>query len=523
MLNPKDLEFLTEDEVAELDDLIGPEDGISWAAQDGPQRAAFESEADVIGYGGAAGGGKTDLICGLGLKKHKRVLIVRRQKDQTRGIVQRMGEIIGSTDGYSSQQSAWRLPGGTLIEFGGLDNPGDEAKWQGRPHDLKAFDEATEIRESQVRFIMGWNRSNDPSLHAQTLLTFNPPRTAEGQWVISFFAPWLDPSHPRPAVPGELRWFTTIGGKDEEVPDNRPFVIIDKQRVYDFDPESTKPEDVLRPRSRTFFPARVTDNKYYLRTGYVSVLQSMPEPLRSQMLYGDFRAGIKDDPWQIIPTKWVEEAMARWEHPGRLPAMQSMGVDVARGGDDMTVISRRHGRWFDELVCLPGADTPDGPAVAGQVFSLRRDYAVVHIDAIGVGASPYDFLKTMRVPVVGVNGSELPSGPDRSGFMTFRNKRTEMWWRMREALDPAHNFGICLPPDKKLLADLTAPLWSPEGKTIVMESRAEIIKRIGRSPDRGTAVCLAWMRTPTAEELSKKVRPEKPNHNPLDLLKKRAP
>lgn len=516
----KDLEYLTPEEQAEMDELLAAA-GANWAPQEGPQQAAFNSEADIIGYGGAAGGGKTDLICGLSLLKHERVLVIRRQKDQTRGIIQRLGEILGGQDGYSSQQSAWRV-GPRLIEFGGLDNPGDESKWQGRPHDLKAFDEATEIRESQVRFIMGWNRSNKPGVKPRTLLTFNPPRTTEGRWVIDFFAPWLDPAHPNPAVPGELRWYTTIAGKDKEVPDSRPFIIVDGEHVYDFDEATVAQEHVLRPRSRTFFPARVTDNKYYVRTGYVSVLQAMPEPLRSQMLYGDFRAGVKDDPWQIIPTRWVEEAMERWEHPGSLPPMQSMGVDVARGGDDMTVISRRHGRWFDELVCLPGTDTPNGPAVAGQVVTYRRDHAVVHIDVIGVGSSPYDFLKTMRVPTVGVNGANNPSGPDMAGVMTFRNSRTEMWWRLREALDPANNFGLCLPKDKALLADLTAPLWKPEGKTIVMESRADILKRIGRSPDRGTAVCLAWMRTPTADELARKVQPNKVAHNPLNVLK-RAP
>ena len=36
-----------------------------------------------------------------------------------------------------------------ICEFGGLDNPGDERRWQGRPHDLKAFDEVTEQREDR--------------------------------------------------------------------------------------------------------------------------------------------------------------------------------------------------------------------------------------------------------------------------------------------------------------------------------------------------------------------------------------
>jgi hypothetical protein len=61
--------------------------------------------------------------------------------------------------------------------------------------------------------------------------------------------------------------------------------------------------------SRTFIPSRVSDNPYLMGTGYMTQLQSLPEPLRSQMLYGDFKAGVQDDPWQVIPTAWVEAAM----------------------------------------------------------------------------------------------------------------------------------------------------------------------------------------------------------------------
>ncbi|HAV3460553.1 TPA: terminase, partial [Acinetobacter baumannii] len=113
-----------------------------WFPLEGPQMAAYTSDADIIGYGGAAGGGKTDLIAGLSLNVHKRVLIVRREKAQTDGIVQRIEEIVGHKNGYNTQKSAWRFDNGRLLEFGGLDNMGDEKRWQGRAHDLKALDEA---------------------------------------------------------------------------------------------------------------------------------------------------------------------------------------------------------------------------------------------------------------------------------------------------------------------------------------------------------------------------------------------
>lgn len=471
-----------------------------WTPLPGPQTMAYESKADIIGYGGAAGGGKTDLIVGKALNKHKRALVIRKEKAQTEGVIQRIEEVVGNKDGFNSQKAIWRTNVGScpLIEFGGLDNPGDERRWQGRPHDLKAFDEVTEQQEAQVRFVMGWTRTNDPTLHAQVLMTFNPPTTAEGRWVLKFFAPWLDKNHPNPAAPGELRWFTTIGeDQDVEVPDGRPFVLgADGQYVYDFDPADYTPEQIITPKSRTFIPARVTDNTFYMKSGYLSQLQSLPEPLRSQMLYGDFGAGIEDDPWQVIPTAWVEAAQARWSRPARLEPMDSMGVDVARGGRDKTDIARRHGMWFDEPLSYPGSETPNGPSVAGLVIAARRDQAPIHLDVIGVGSSPYDFLVDAGQQVIGVNVAEAATGTDKSGRLRFANLRSQLWWAMREALDPANNTGICLPPDSQLKADLCAPKWGLRGAAIQVESREDIVKRIGRSPDRGTAYILALMDTP---------------------------
>lgn len=453
-----------------------------------------------MGYGGSAGGGKTDLVAGKACTKHQRVLIIRREKAQTEGLIQRLGEIIGSTNGFNSQKSIWRVPVGSqpLIEFGGLDNPGDERRWQGRPHDLKCFDEVTEMREAQVRFIMGWTRTSDANQHAQVIMTFNPPTTNEGRWVIKFFAPWLDKSHPNPAQPGELRWFTTIGDDlDHEVPDSRPFVLgPDNSLIYEFKPGDYKPEQIIRPKSRTFVPARITDNVYYMRSGYMSQLQALPEPLRSQMLYGDFQAGVADDMWQVIPTAWVEAAMARWTALSPKPPMDSMGVDVARGGKDKTVLAKRHGMWFDKPDRYPGSDTPDGPTVAGLVIAASRDAAPIHIDVIGVGSSPYDFLNNANQQVIGVNVSEKALGTDKSGRLRFFNQRSELAWKFREALDPTNNTGIALPPDDKLKSDLTAFTWGLSGSVVKVADREDIVKKLGRSPDDASAFFLALMDTP---------------------------
>lgn len=510
---------LTEAERAVLRDLIDREP--VWRPLRGPQTLAAACEADITGYGGSAGGGKTDLIAGLTLTAHKRALIVRREKAQTEGIVQRLVELVGSTDGFNGQKSIWRLPVGSqaLVEFAGLDNPGDEQRWQGRPHDLKAFDEVTEMREHQVRFVMGWNRTNDPRQRTRVLMTFNPPTTAEGRWVIRFFAPWLDPTHPRPAAPGELRWFTTVGDdQDYEVPDGRPFVLVDGKPCYEFDAGAYRPEDIIRPKSRTFIPARVTDNPYYVKSGYIQQLQALPEPLRSQMLYGDFRAGMRDDAFAVFPTAWVDAAVARWRQPDKLALMDSVGVDVARGGVDKTIIICRHGQWYAKPIEHAGLATPDGAITGALVMAAARDGARLHLDVIGVGSSPVDWLAEREQPVIGVNVATSATDTVKGTAVGFLNLRAQLMWKLREALDPANNTGIALPPSPELRADLAAVTWFPRGKLIAIVPREELIKRLGRSPDWLSALMLASMDSPDMRALEAALRrpTSERDYNPLD-------
>lgn len=497
--DPALLAYLSPAELAELDALLASDTAV-WRALPGPQSMAYWSDADIVGYGGAAGGGKTDLACGLSLTAHRKVGIFRENGTELTGVIDRFAELLGGRDGYNGQANIWRTarPDRTpvQIEFGSFPNNGDEKKYQGRPHDLLVFDEAANMREAAVRFLMGWLRTTTPGQRCRALLTFNPPTTAAGRWIIAFFAPWLDRKYPNPAKPGELRYFATVDGADIEVPDKRAFVLVDGERVHDFDPSAYHPTDIITPMSRTFIPSRVSDNPYLMGTGYVSTLQSLPEPLRSQMLNGDFQAGIEDDPWQVIPTAWVEAAQARWKRPDKLAPMDSLGVDVARGGRDQTIIARRHGMWFDEPLTYAGSATPDGPTVAGLTISAKRDDAPIHIDVIGVGSSPYDFLNDADQQVIGVNVAEAATTTDRSGRLRFKNLRSQLWWQMREALDPTNNTGIALPPDPALLADLCAPTWELSGSTIQVASREQIITRIGRSPDFGSAYILALIDTP---------------------------
>lgn len=509
-IDPELLKRLSPEQLAELDKLL-LEDKVLWRPLPGPQSLAYYSKADVTGYGGAAGGGKSDLAVGLALTQHQKVGIFRQNGTELVGVIDRISEILKGRDGLNVNDRIWRItrPDGVpvQIEFGSFPTPGEERKYQGRPHDLLVFDEASNMRMDAVRFLLGWLRTTDPRQRTRALMTFNPPTTAEGRWVVEYFAPWLDKKHKNPAKPGEIRYFAVMDGKEREVENGQPFMHGAEKII---------------PQSRTFIPSRISDNPYLMNTGYMAQLQSMPEPLRSQMLHGDFSAGMEDDPWQVIPTAWVEAAQARWKMPDKLEEMTSLGVDVARGGRDQTIIARRHGMWFNQPLVYPGTQTPDGPTVAALTMAAKRDQAPIHIDVIGVGSSPYDFLREMGHQTIGVNVAESARGMDKSGRIQFKNYRSELWWRMREALDPVNNTGICLPPDPRLMADLCAPTWKYSGTTIAVASREEVMDKIGRSPDFGTAFVLALIDTVKTNTLLadwRKNLNQSAEYDPYDVLR----
>jgi hypothetical protein len=498
-----------------------------WTPQDGPQVAAYTSDADVLGYGGQAGGGKSDVLIGLAGTQHWRSIIFRREFPRVRELIERSREIFNARglaagkDSFNEQTHLWRLSDDRQIEFAAMQYEKDKLGYQGRPKDFYGFDEATEFSESQIRFVIGWNRSthidkrtNKPQ-RCRVVLGFNPPMTAEGEWIIAFFLPWLaylfpdQYSYPHPAAPGELRWFAQSEQDEHEhevaIADLAWYVSFDgsfwqvetddlvQRGAHRLVPQRGYVEDgkLVTAKSRTFIPASLKDNPILEATGYGATVNAMPEPYRS-LLRGQWGAGKVEDPWQVIPTAWIKLAQARWTFQQPDDALLSVGVDVARGGKDKTVIAKLYGKWFAPLDKYPGASTPDGPTVAALALPYSNALCGLFVDVIGVGGAVYDALKG-HARVAGVNFAEgAPMDRDKSGKLKFRNVRAMAYWRLREALDPHTGDGLALPPDPELEADLKAAKWSLTTGGILIESKEDIQERIGRSPDSGDAVALAY-------------------------------
>ena len=248
------------------------------------------------------------------------------------------------------------------------------------------------------------------------------------------------------------------------------------------------------PMTRTFIPARLEDNPY-LDPKYKAQIQSLPEPLRSKLLKGDFLAGREDHAWQVIPTDWVRQAQGRWK-PG-VPQglkMLTLGVDIGGGGNnDPHVMAALYANWFDQITVIQGVDAKNGPLLAGQIMMHRKDGALVILDMTGGwGGSAKDHLASNNVVIEPCIFNTKSGERTKDDKYRFANIRAEMLWRLREALDPGSGENIALPPDERLTAELTAARWKPKGDTIQVEDKDEIRHRLGGSPDRADAVMMAW-------------------------------
>lgn len=450
----------------------------------GPQTDAYYSKADILLYGGQGGGGKSALALGLALTAHRRALIMRRRYTDLGALIEEALRFNGTRDGFNGQSPPkLRTKDGRLIEFGAAQHLGDEQAWQGQPHDLLAIDEATQFAESQVRFLTGWVRTTLKGQRTRVILATNPPVSATGEWVISMFRPWLDIAHPRPAKPGELRWFVTDpDGKDMEVDGPDPVDLGDGKKV--------------RPMSRTFIPASVDDNPFLADTDYKAKLDGLQEPWRSAVRDGNFMAVRADDQRQLIPSEWVRAAQKRWTpRPPNDAPMTAMALDVAQGGADDTVIAARHDAWFAPLIAVPGKETPTPSSAAALIVKHRRSGAAVIIDVGGgYGGGVVENLRSNGIEVLSYNGANSSMARTKDRLLAFANKRAESWWKFREALDPDQDGGsaIALPDDPILLGDLTAPTFEVHARGILIEAKDDIKDRIGRSPDRGDAVVMSW-------------------------------
>ncbi len=168
-----------------------------------------------------------------------------------------------------------------------------------------------------------------------------------------------------------------------------------------------------------------------------------------------------------------------------------IGVDVARFGDDQSVIYPRRGRDARTLapIRLRNVDTMTlAGRVAEEARRLRAD--AIFVDEGGVGAGVVDRLRQLHVNVIGVQFGAKADGLSLTDEIErYANKRAEIYGNLRQALKS----GLALPDDPELIADLTAIEYGFNARDEIQLERKEEMKKRGlASPDIADALALTY-------------------------------
>lgn len=187
---------------------------------------------------------------------------------------------------------------------------------------------------------------------------------------------------------------------------------------------------------------------------------------------------------QFIPARLVDAARARQGEVDHDPeAPRVMGVDVARFGDDCSVILLRQGnRIVGGIERHQGLDLMQFAAIVNDRIELWKPNGVF-VDGAGVGGGVVDRLRQLGRKVHDINGGSAPRQR-----RDYANRRAEMWDRMRKWLRTG-----ALPDDADLISDLKGPEYGFDSTGHILLEKKEKMKARGlASPDAADALALTF-------------------------------
>jgi predicted phage terminase large subunit-like protein len=316
--------------------LLSPE-RIEVKPQAGPQTAFVSSRADIVVYGGSAGGGKS---VGL-LLDALRFAALKPVPGYGAVIFRREGPQITNQGGlWDEANSIYPLAGGkpnktylaydwprhkTRIRFSHMQYEQDKFAWQGAQIPYIGFDELTHFTQDQFFYMLSRNRSTC-GVKPRVRGTTNPDPDS---WVKAFLAPWVDSSYPRSARSGELRRFIRDGGQIHWLP---------------------KGEHHPDEKTVTFIAANIYDNKILLAKdpGYLANLKALPPVERMQLLEGDWNIRPSGNKFKRHWFEIIDAVPASMEKIVR--AWDKAGTEAKQGKDpDWTVgckVGRKDGLYY---------------------------------------------------------------------------------------------------------------------------------------------------------------------------------
>ena len=192
----------------------------------------------------------------------------------------------------------------------------------------------------------------------------------------------------------------------------------------------------------------------------------------------------------------------------KIASARILGVDVARFGDDQSVIFPRQGRQAYPPLKFRNFDGIQG---AGAVARKVRQWGIEAIfvdDTGGFGASWIDHMRLLGLAPIGIGFASRPNDP------RYANKRSEMYF---EAIEWIRRGGV-LPDSPELIAALSQTTYTFQGDRLLLEPKEQIKARLGYSPDEADAFALTFAHPVSAAWGHASVgRTVEPDYDPLKL------
>lgn len=334
--------------------------------QRGPQEKFLAANAEIVLYGGAAGGGKTYALLLEPLRymsvKGYRAVIFRSsymQISASGGLWDESAAMYSGIKGAHPSKSPkrhWRFSDNAVLYFDYLGRDDDVYKWQGSQITFIGFDELTHFSEKQFFYMLSRNRSTcgvKPYIRA----TCNPDADS---WVAKFIEWWIDQDtgYPIPERSGAIRYMARI---NDEIIWGNSIRELSEQGI-----------DRSYIKSVTFISSTLQDNKILMEKdpSYIANLKALPTVERERLLHGN---------WKIKPAA------------GMFFKRSQVGSMLAVVPDDVISFVRA---W--DLAATSEAEGGKPAYTAGVLMGKRRNGRYIIIDVINVRQSAAEVRATLR-------------------------------------------------------------------------------------------------------------------------------
>lgn len=254
-------------EITDLQDRLPPD----WQPKSDPQRAFLDSPADVLLFGGSAGGLKSESVLVDAAAMYDspgyHAVIFRRTFPELQQLMDRSKELysnLGAT--FNISEKIWRWDWGSTVEFKYLEKDDDIYKRQGFEFTASYFDESTHFLEKQVRYIIQSRMRSKHGLRLKVRLATNPGNRG---------APWHKKVFLGPKCP---HCILKAGGKFPKT----------SRKPYQLYTDASWMDGVPLGLSTMFIPSKVTDHSIFGVAGgsYAKRLRGLPLAFQQALLEG---------------------------------------------------------------------------------------------------------------------------------------------------------------------------------------------------------------------------------------------